>query len=160
MIDLLSFITSTLGRRQQASQFDKNLAEEQAQRAQQESQFSRNYGLDQNRLTQQESQFARNYGLDEKKLAEAKLDSEANRKLQQQQLLASIADKFNSPDVLNLLGNQLGVPGLGYRTTFNNASSSRTTPGIAAYNPQPEPSLYDRSMQRIRDFLSRSNWPS
>ena len=164
MIDLLGFLTGTLSRRQQESQFGRSLAEQQADRAlkerlaqaemaQQESQFGRNLG-------QRSNEFTKTFGLDEKRLAQAAAESEANRKLQESQLLGNLADKFSSPDLLNLLGQRYGLPGLGYRTNFNNASSGYAPSRSNVVSTGViEPSLYDRSMQRIRDFVNRS-WPS
>lgn len=162
MIDLLGFLSGVLGRRQAESQFGRSLAEQQADRAlkqklseaemaQNESQFGRNLG-------QRASEFTKTYGLDEKRLAQAATEAEANRKLQESQLLGNLADKFSSPELLNLVGQRYGLPNLGYRTNFNNQATSPARYSTIATGVS-EPSLYDRSMQRIREFINRS-WPS
>lgn len=91
--------------------------------AQEQSQFGDRLGFDYSRLGQEGSQFGANLTQRqteaqrdyEAQLAQQQLAREAGTR-QEQQMLAALADRFDSPDILNLLGGQLGVPGLGSRT--------------------------------------------
>lgn len=113
--------------------------------AQEQSQFGSRLGLDYSRLGQEGSQFGMNLTQRqteaerdyEAQLAQQQLAREAGVR-QEQQMLAALADRFDSPDILNLLGGQLGVPGLGSRTyrrsgTGGGATSQIGNSGIGGY---------------------------
>lgn len=102
MIDLLSFITSQLGQRQAA-------AESAADRALREKLSNSQLDLSRDEMTQRNLQFLKEFGL-------RKDTAGQENQLAKDRLLASLAESFKSPDLLNLIGNKFGVPGLGYRT--------------------------------------------
>jgi hypothetical protein len=121
-------IASQLGLDQERIGLDKQrLAQDEALKraalAQEQSQFGSRLGFDYSRLGQEGSQFGQNLT---QRQTEANREYELNQ-LQQQlareaaaqrqtEMLAELATKFNSPDILNLIGGRIGLPGLGMYT--------------------------------------------
>lgn len=119
MIDLLSFLSSILSQEQQQRQFGAQIGQSEADRA------LRQRLADAER-TQQAEQFSKTFGFDTNKFKEELALQKANQLLQSNQMLGSLGQSLKSPDILNLLGKNLGIAGLGYRLNAPNPWASAT----------------------------------